>query len=115
MDGLSLSTPQKSKDTSGNAITQPRSHPIPKFYIFKLVMEFSASITRAFSLRIVRTYASSTMSWHSRSETKTDNTSTLDHKTSHKPFTYCIHVLISKQWYNACYPLIYIENRINID
>ena len=33
-DGLSYSTPQKSKETRGNAITQPRSHPIPKFYIF---------------------------------------------------------------------------------
>ena len=33
-DGLSYSTPQKSKGTRGNAITQPRSHPIPKFYIF---------------------------------------------------------------------------------
>jgi len=32
-DGLSYSTPQKSKETSGNAITQPRSHPNPKFYI----------------------------------------------------------------------------------
>jgi len=27
-DGLSYSTPQKSKETRGNAITQPRSHPI---------------------------------------------------------------------------------------
>jgi len=25
---------KKSKETSGNANTQPRSHPIPKFYIF---------------------------------------------------------------------------------
>jgi len=33
-DGLSYSTPQKSKETGGNAITQRRSHPIPKFYIF---------------------------------------------------------------------------------
>jgi len=33
-DGLSYSTPQKSEETRGNAITQPRSHPIPKFYIF---------------------------------------------------------------------------------
>jgi len=32
-DGLSYSTPQKNKETRGNAITQPRSHPIPKFYI----------------------------------------------------------------------------------
>ena len=34
MAGLSYSTPQKSTETRGNAITQPRSHPIPKFYIF---------------------------------------------------------------------------------
>jgi len=27
-DGLSYSTPQISKETRGNAITQPRSHPI---------------------------------------------------------------------------------------
>jgi len=27
-DGLSYSTPQKSKETKGNAITQPWSHPI---------------------------------------------------------------------------------------
>ena len=27
-DGLSYSTPQKSKETSGNVITQPRNHPI---------------------------------------------------------------------------------------
>jgi len=33
-DGLSYPTPQKSKETRGNAITQPPSHPIPKFYIF---------------------------------------------------------------------------------
>jgi len=33
-DGLSYFTPQKSKETSGKAITQPRPHPIPKFYIF---------------------------------------------------------------------------------
>jgi len=33
-EGLSYSTPQKSKETRGNTITQPRSHPIPKFYIF---------------------------------------------------------------------------------
>jgi len=30
-DGLSYSTPQKSKETRGNAITQPWSHPIPIF------------------------------------------------------------------------------------
>ena len=29
-DGLSYSTPQKSEETRGNAITQPRSHPIKK-------------------------------------------------------------------------------------
>jgi len=29
-DGLSYSTLQKSKETRGNAITQPRSHPIKK-------------------------------------------------------------------------------------
>jgi len=29
-DGLSYSTPQKSEKTRGNAITQPRSHPIKK-------------------------------------------------------------------------------------
>jgi len=28
-DGLSYSTPQKSEETRGNAITQPQSHPIP--------------------------------------------------------------------------------------
>jgi len=33
-DGLSYSTPQKSEETRGNGITQPQSHPIPKFYIF---------------------------------------------------------------------------------
>jgi len=33
-DGPSYSTPQKSKETRGNAITQPWSHPIPKLYIF---------------------------------------------------------------------------------
>jgi len=33
-DGLSYSTPQKSEETRGNAITQPRSHPFPKIYIF---------------------------------------------------------------------------------
>ena len=27
-DGLSYSTPQKSEETRGNAITQPQSHPI---------------------------------------------------------------------------------------
>ena len=27
-DGLSYSTPQRSEETRGNAITQPRSHPI---------------------------------------------------------------------------------------
>ena len=31
-DGLSYSTPQKSEETRGNAIIQPRSHPIPKFF-----------------------------------------------------------------------------------
>jgi len=30
-DGLSYSAPQKSKETRGNAITQPWSLPIPKF------------------------------------------------------------------------------------
>jgi len=35
-DGLSYSTPQKSEETRGNAITQPRSHPI--FYIFYNMM-----------------------------------------------------------------------------
>ena len=29
-DGLSYSTPQKSEETRGNAITQPQSHPIKK-------------------------------------------------------------------------------------
>jgi len=29
-DGLSYFTPQKSEETSGNAITQPQSHPIKK-------------------------------------------------------------------------------------
>jgi len=29
-DGLSYSTPPKSEETRGNAITQPRSHPIKK-------------------------------------------------------------------------------------
>jgi len=29
-DGLSYSTPQKSEETRGNAITQPRPHPIKK-------------------------------------------------------------------------------------
>ena len=29
-DGLSYTTPQKSEETRGNAITQPRSHPIKK-------------------------------------------------------------------------------------
>jgi len=38
-DGLSYSTPQKSEETRGNAITQPQSHPIPKFYIFINEME----------------------------------------------------------------------------
>jgi len=33
-DGLSYSTPQKCEETRGNAITQPQSHPIPKFYIY---------------------------------------------------------------------------------
>jgi len=33
-DSLSYSTPQKNEETRRNAITQPRSHPIPKFYIF---------------------------------------------------------------------------------
>jgi len=33
-DGLSYSTPPKSEETRGNAITQLRSQPIPKFYIF---------------------------------------------------------------------------------
>ena len=32
-DGLSYSTPQKSEETRGNAITQPR-HPIPKSFLF---------------------------------------------------------------------------------
>jgi len=31
-DGLSYSTPQKSAETRGNAITQPRSHPIKKMW-----------------------------------------------------------------------------------
>ena len=31
-DGLSYSTPQKSEETRGYVITQPWSHPIPKFY-----------------------------------------------------------------------------------
>ena len=34
-DGLSYSTPQKSKETRGNAITQPRSHPIKKMLLFR--------------------------------------------------------------------------------
>jgi len=25
---------KKSEETRGNAVTQPRSHPIPKFYVF---------------------------------------------------------------------------------
>jgi len=29
-DGLSYSTPQRSEETRGNAITQPQSHPIIK-------------------------------------------------------------------------------------
>jgi len=29
-EGLSYSTPQKSEETRGNTITQPRSHPIKK-------------------------------------------------------------------------------------
>jgi len=29
-DGLSYSTPQESEETRGNAITQPRSHPMKK-------------------------------------------------------------------------------------
>ena len=33
-DGMSYSTPQKSEETRGNAITKPWSYPIPKFYIF---------------------------------------------------------------------------------
>jgi len=32
--GLSYSTSLKSKETRANPITQPQSHPIPKFYIF---------------------------------------------------------------------------------
>jgi len=32
-DGLSYSTLQKSEETRENAITQPQSRPIPKFYI----------------------------------------------------------------------------------
>jgi len=42
-DGLSYSTPQKSEETRGNAITKPQSHPIPKFYIFINGMEPSLS------------------------------------------------------------------------
>jgi len=38
-DGLSYSNPQKSEETRGNAITQPRSHPIPKFYIFLMRLD----------------------------------------------------------------------------
>jgi len=33
-DDLSYSTPQKSKETRENAITQPWFHPIPQSYIF---------------------------------------------------------------------------------
>jgi len=34
-DGLSYSTPQKSEETRGNAITQSRSHPIKKNVEFR--------------------------------------------------------------------------------
>ena len=34
-DSLSYSTPQKSEQTRGNAITQPRSHPIKKNVEFR--------------------------------------------------------------------------------
>jgi len=33
-DGLSYFTPQKSEETRRNAITQPRSQPIPKSFLF---------------------------------------------------------------------------------
>jgi len=31
---MACHTPPLKKETRGNAITQPQSHPIPKFYIF---------------------------------------------------------------------------------
>jgi len=47
-DGPSYSTPQKIKETRGNAITQPQSHPIAKFYIF--LMEWDRGWVMAFPL-----------------------------------------------------------------
>jgi len=47
-DRLSYSTPQKSEETRGNAITQPQSHPIPKFYIF--LMGWNRGCVMAFPL-----------------------------------------------------------------
>ena len=50
-DGLSYSTPQKSKETRGKAITQPRSHPIPKFYIFLMASgDLAAHVTWRWNL-----------------------------------------------------------------
>ena len=59
MAGLSYSTPQKSEETRGNAITQPRSHPIPKFYIFLMgwshkTIKYTAPLQQSFS--IIRIY-----------------------------------------------------------
>jgi len=45
-DGLSYSTPQESEETRGNTITQPRSHPIPKFYI--ILMGWDRGWVKAF-------------------------------------------------------------------
>ena len=38
-DGLSYSTPQRSEETRGNAINQPRSHPINKCKIVDIDLD----------------------------------------------------------------------------
>ena len=45
-DGLAYFTPQRSRETKGNAITHPRSHPIPKLYI--LIIEWDRGLVMAF-------------------------------------------------------------------
>jgi len=51
-DGLSYSAPQKSEETRGNAITQPRSHPIEGHCYGYNLKECSGSLNMSHLLHI---------------------------------------------------------------
>jgi len=89
-DSLSYSTPQKSKGTRGNAITQPWSHPNPKFYIF--LMGWDRGWVMAFPLvsLLVQCYGSQTLTLFARLHELSSNILSVMFKVSSQLAAGCI-------------------------